>query len=100
MAALIQDLRYSLRTLLKNPAFTMIAVLTLALGIGANTALFSVVKAVLLNSLPYRQSDRLVTVAKADSDTRNPTNTSYGTTDDWKARTQSFQSIALYRGWG
>jgi putative ABC transport system permease protein len=100
MAALLQDLRYSLRTLLKSPAFTIIAVLTLALGIGANTALFSVVKAVLLNSLPYRQPDRLVTMAKADSDTPNPTNTSFGTVADWKARTQSFESIALYRGWG
>ena len=100
MAALLQDLRYSLRTLLKSPAFTIIAVATLALGIGANTALFSVVKAVLLNSLPYRQPDRLVTMAKADSDTPNPTNTSFGTVEDWKARTRSFQSIALYRGWG
>jgi|HubBroStandDraft_1064217.scaffolds.fasta_scaffold04128_4 putative ABC transport system permease protein len=100
MAALLQDLRYSLRTLVKSPNFTIIAVLTLAFGIGANTALFSVVKAVLLNSLPYRQPDRLVTMAKADSDTPNPTNTSFGTVADWKARTQSFESIALYRGWG
>src|SRR5690348_2774372 len=100
MGALFQDIRYSIRTLLRTPTFTVIAVLTLALGIGANTALFSAVKAVLLNSLPYEQPDRLVTIAKADSDTRNPTNTSYGTAEDWKARTQSFQSIALYRGWG
>jgi putative ABC transport system permease protein len=100
MGVLLQDIRYSIRTLLRTPTFTVIAVLTLALGIGANTALFSVVKAVLLTSLPYEKPDRLVTIAKADSDTRNPTNTSYGTTEDWKARTQSFQSIALYRGWG
>ena len=100
MGALLQDLRYSLRTLLKSPGFTSVAVLTLALGVGANTALFSAVKVVLLSSLPYRQAERLVTMAKSDSDTPNPTNVSFGTVEDWKAHTQSFESMALYRGWG
>ena len=99
LEAFWQDVRFGERTLRNSPGFAVIAVLTLAVAIGANTALFSVVKAVLLDSLPYVRPDRIVTLAQGNSQTPNPTNVSYGEAEDWKVRSQSFRQIALYQGW-
>ena len=100
MHALWQDVRYGLRMFGKNPGFTVAAVVMLALGVGANTALFSTVKTVLLHALPYKNPTRLVALAAADSTSPNPQNVSYLKTQDWKERSHVFESIALYRGWG
>src|SRR5215469_847330 len=97
MGALWQDIRYGLRMLAKAPGFTVVAVLTLALGIGANTAIFSVVQGVLLASLPYRQADRLVLVA--ESNERFPEDAiSYPNFLDWQRSAHSFEQMAALMG--
>jgi putative ABC transport system permease protein len=93
----IQDLRFGIRALGKNLAFGMIAIITLALGVGANTAIFSVVKAVLLNQLPYRQPDRLVALGEDDSGDKRPETIGYATAFDWRRLSHSFESMSLYR---
>ncbi len=100
LQVLWHDVRYGMRMLLKTPGITLAALLMLALGIGVNTALFSTVKTVLLSALPYRSPERLVTLASADHDSVNPITVSYGLVDDWKQRSRSFESIALFRDWG
>src|SRR5437870_693585 len=96
MGTVWQDLRYSLRILTKSPGFTTIALLTLALGIGANTALFSVVNGVLLNPLPYPQPDQLVKVYEKTAQFQRAS-VSYPNFLDWQKDNHTFQLMASYR---
>jgi predicted permease len=91
-----QDLRFATRMLRKNPGFAAVAVLTLALGIGANTAIFSVVQGVLLAPLPYREPDRLVTVWLNNFHLNSPTNLSYRDFMDWQRAAPPFEKMSAY----
>ncbi|HTU34195.1 MAG TPA: ABC transporter permease [Candidatus Acidoferrum sp.] len=91
-----QDLCYGLRQLRRNPGFTAVAVLTLALGIGANTAIFSVVNGVLLRPLPYANPDRLVSVQETGRGSGNPA--SYPDFFDWQSQNHVFSNMASYHG--
>lgn len=96
METLWQDFRYGLRMLLKAPGFTAIAIITLALGIGANTAIFSVVNGVLLNPLPYDHPDRLVALYSGTSDFDH-SSISYPNFLDWVRDNRSFSALAAFR---
>ena len=96
MNSLWMDIRYAARMLAKNPGFTLIAVLTLALGIGANTALFSVVNGVLLNPLPYPNPSRLVAVAEKFPPFPEAS-IAYPNFLDWVRMNHTFESLAAYR---
>ena len=101
MLTLIQDLRYGLRLLARSPGFTAIALLTLTLGIGATAAIFSVVDAVLLRALPYRDPQRLVSVFEDASEAGFPRNTpAPANYADWKAQTQIFEDVAAAAEYG
>ncbi len=99
MSTVLNDLRYAIRQLAKSPGFAAIAIITLALGIGANTAIFSVVNAVLLNPLPYPQPDRIVALFRNTPNFRTGS-ISYPDFDDWRRENQSFSSAAAYREMG
>src|SRR6266853_3426479 len=93
-----QDLRFALRMLRKSPGFTAVAVVTLALGVGANTAIFSLVNGVLLRPLPYRNPNRLTMVWEKSRD-GSPENVGYATYLDWKIQNKNFEEISIYSSW-
>ena len=96
-AQFAQDLRYAVRMLAKNPGFTLIAILTLALGIGANTAIFSAVKSILLNRLPYADADRLVTLWLEDASHGFPRDIySYARFEDTRRDAKLLSDVAAY----
>ena len=100
METLFKDLRYGLRSLLKRPGFAMITVLTLALGIGANTAIFSVIYSVLIKPLPFYRSDRIVLLwghDRAEDDPRSQV--SHTDVADFRAQSTLFDSISTFNNW-
>ncbi|MDP1571451.1 MAG: ABC transporter permease [Vicinamibacterales bacterium] len=102
MSALLQDLRFAARLLLKAPSFTAVALLTLSIGIGASAAIFSIVNTMLLQPLPYPNADRLVMLWQDFRDRGGPRDEwmTPGNYFDWRTRSQSFEDIAVYRGGG
>ena len=102
MATLVRDLRHALRDLIANPGFTVVVLLTLALGIGANVAIFSVVNGVLLRALPYEHAERLVAIWEVDTRTtpveyKNPV--SVGNFGDWREQRDVFEHVAAFSWW-
>ena len=101
MENLLKDIRYGFRVLLKKPGFTFVAVLALALGIGANTAIFSVVNGVLLRPLPYPESENLVRVYEKRLQLGRTRNVASSPDFiDWRAQNQVFEQMAAWTGWG
>ncbi|HEV2915202.1 MAG TPA: ABC transporter permease [Pyrinomonadaceae bacterium] len=99
MGTLWLDLRYGARMLLKNPGFTLVTILALALGIGANTAIFSVVNAVLLRPLPFPTAERLVFISEWSQQVPNMS-VSYPNFVDWRDQNRTFEQVAAFRGAG
>ncbi len=99
METLFKDIRYGMRSLLKHPGFTLIATITLALGIGANTAIFSVVRGVLLRPLPFSESDRLIGIRESKEGEGNSNPMAWRSFAEFRDKAQTFESIAAYVNW-
>jgi len=97
MKTLLQDIRYGVRMLLKKPGFTLIAIVTLALGIGANTVIFSIINALVINPPLIEESENVVAVWKTPKDRRLEGFTSYLDLQDWRTQNNSFDDIAGYK---
>jgi putative ABC transport system permease protein len=97
MQSLLQDLRYGARILIKKPGFTAIAVFTLALGIGANTAIFSVINALILSPSSITEPEAVAAIWRTPIDKRSEGYVSYLELQDWQSRNQSFEAIAAYK---
>jgi len=97
MSGFWQDLRQALRGMLKQPGFTLIAAITLALGIGANTAIFSVINALILNPPHFAEADRVVALWRTPKDKRDKGTASYLDLQEWRAQSHSFDAIAGYK---
>src|SRR5215470_10465187 len=98
MNVLFQDIRYGIRMLLKSPLVTAVAVVTLAVGIGATAAIFQFLDAALIRAVPYRDSDRLVHIAMTKQAEFGEMEASYPNFLDWQAENTSFQALAGYAG--
>ena len=96
MESIIKDIRYGLRSLLKRPGFAIVTVITLALGIGANTAIFSVLNAVLLRPLPYADADRIVRLDETEG--KGGMGVSPPNLLDFQQQNHAFESVAGYSG--
>jgi putative ABC transport system permease protein len=100
METVLQDLRYGVRMLRKSPLVTLVAVASLALGIGANTVIFSVVNAILLKSLPYPEPDRIVLVwGNTPAEGKDRNQVSATDVDDWRQQGSVFEDVTTYAGW-
>src|SRR5688572_21129515 len=102
MHSFFRELRYSARMLFKNPAFTAVAVVSIALGIGANSLVFSVVNAVLLKSLPYNDPSSLVLIwgdSETSASLKGRNQVSATDVADYRAQSTSFEEVSTYTGW-
>src|SRR5688500_18743368 len=99
MESLFKDIRYGIRSLLKHPGFTLIAIVTLALGIGANTAIFSLVRGVLLRPLPFSEPERLIGIRESKVGEGHGNPMAWRSFAEFRDRAQTLESITAYSNW-